>query len=120
MRAWYLLVVLGASAGLGACVLQNVSGNIGDRCHDTSDCGRDDGLACVSNNPDDPAAGDVCMPPPDGWVCPGKFYKDIDHMCDCGCGIIDVDCAGNTSAAACEENNCESGNPLPTNNADCG
>ncbi|OGQ11163.1 MAG: hypothetical protein A2138_26345 [Deltaproteobacteria bacterium RBG_16_71_12] len=61
------------------------------------------------------------MPPPDGWICPGKFYKDLDAFCDCGCGIIDVDCAGNASAAACDENNCENNTePLPTNNADCG
>ncbi|MBI1944760.1 MAG: hypothetical protein HYS27_03640 [Deltaproteobacteria bacterium] len=113
------LLLLGLVIAAAACPLQRVSGSVGDACHDTSDCD-DDALACVSADPDDAAAGDVCMPPPDGWICSGHFYKDIDTMCDCGCGIIDVDCAGNASAAACDENNCESGDPLPTNNADCG
>lgn len=120
MRALALFTALLALALVDACSLGRVSGNVGVECDDTSDCDPDDTLACVSNDPDDPAAGAVCMPPPDGWVCDGKFYKDFEALCDCGCGIIDVDCAGNASAAACDENNCETGEPLPTNNADCG
>ncbi len=120
MGARTLLLAGALAATVGACVLERAAGNLGDACSDSGDCGRDDSLACVSADPDDASAGDVCMPAPDGWICPGKFYKDIDAFCDCGCGIIDVDCAGDTSAARCDQNNCESGDPLPTNNADCG
>lgn len=120
MRAVFLLLAVAGTLSFGGCVLERAAGNLGDACSDTGDCGGDDSLACVSADPDDASAGDVCMPAPDGWICAGKYFKDIDHLCDCGCGIIDVDCAGDASAAACEQNNCESGDPLPTNNADCG
>lgn len=120
MRALSLLAAALALNALWGCSLGRVSGSMGLECDDTSDCDDDDTLACVSNDPDDASAGAVCMPPPDGWVCAGKFYKDIDGFCDCGCGILDVDCAGNESAAVCDENNCESGDPLPTRNYECG
>jgi hypothetical protein len=120
MRARFLLAGVAGSLFLAACPLERVSGPVGLECHDSGDCGRDDTMACVSNDPDDPSAGAVCMPPPDGWVCAGKYYKDFEGLCDCGCGIVDVDCAGNESAGACEENNCESGEPLPTRNYECG
>ncbi len=31
-------------------------------------------------------------PPPVGWSCSGYYYDD--GLCDCGCTIADVDCAG--------------------------
>lgn len=121
MRPRYWLLAIFLTVPVGACPLQTVAGQLGDKCTDSGDCGSDDSLACVSEDKDDTFAGDVCMPAPDGWICPGKYYKDIDHMCDCGCGIIDVDCAGDLSAAACDQNNCENGaDPLPTRNTDCG
>lgn len=42
------------------------------------------------------SGGDV----PDGWVCIGEYYGDME--CDCGCGVADVDCSG----AGCETPGC--------------
>jgi hypothetical protein len=37
--------------------------------------------------------------PPEGWLCYQGLYGDA--YCDCGCGVIDIDCLG-TSADLCE------------------
>jgi len=62
---------------------------------------------------------------PDGWMCPLSYYDD--GSCDCGCGVMDIDCPS-ASADACEY--CEgcnaggslscSGSPVdPTDNSQC-
>lgn len=35
---------------------------------------------------------------PPGWTCPAEYYHALDG-CDCGCGVLDSDCAGHTSAS---------------------
>ncbi len=49
----------------------------------------------------DGATGMCAMPKevPAGWTCNPDYYGDED--CDCGCGILDEDCADN-SYASCE------------------
>jgi hypothetical protein len=41
-----------------------------------------------------------CTGGPAGWTCPPDFYGTADG-CDCGCGVIDPDCADGT-VASCE------------------
>lgn len=49
---------------------------------------------------------------PDGWTCDPYVYDDADDVCDCGCGVIDPDCADATvgscdSCSECGEAACE-------------
>lgn len=67
------------------------------------------------------------LAPPE-WTCDSNYYHDGD-ACDCGCGITDVDCNGDTSLDACDICNAEgscsdngcTNNPSidPSNNAIC-
>jgi len=41
---------------------------------------------------------------PTGWRCPDTYYGD--GWCDCGCGVIDSDCASSTTPLY---NNCQNG-----------
>jgi hypothetical protein len=41
---------------------------------------------------------------PEGWTCGSRLY--LDNYCDCGCGVVDADCAS-AAASACE--NCYNG-----------
>lgn len=41
---------------------------------------------------------------PDGWVCPRGWFGSGDG-CDCGCGVLDDDCADST-IGSCESNGC--------------
>lgn len=57
--------------------------------------------------------------PPDGWLCSDYAYGDT--YCDCGCGVIDIDCLG-TSVNLCEHCGRCSGscdNLDPTNPLEC-
>lgn len=56
-------------------------------------------------------------PPPAGWLCNASYYGTNDG-CDCGCGVVDSDCASQT--ATCAFDSCPApttANPL--NNAQC-
>lgn len=62
--------------------------------------------------------------PAAGWTCDPADYDSgedgvTDGECNCGCGIVDPDCADLT--AECDESNCVAANegPVPTNNAEC-
>jgi hypothetical protein len=111
---------------VGGCRLGDGIGsdNTGADCTSAKDCDDRD-LACVSLREDAPNIGagnedGVCLPAPDGWTCQSRFWNDVDELCDCGCGIIDPDCAGNTASSACDENNCPPGqNPVAADNARC-
>jgi len=41
----------------------------------------------------DPSDVTGCLPVPDGWTCDPSTYGD-GRSCDCGCGALDLDCAG--------------------------
>jgi lysophospholipase L1-like esterase len=41
------------------------------------------------------------------WTCPEDYYG-TDDGCDCGCGVIDPDCFGDSTRYACEYFFCES------------
>jgi hypothetical protein len=61
------------------------------------DCDRCNcGPRCSSVDATDPRR---CAPPPPTWTCPAAIYADGN--CDCGCGVIDADCAG-SSESYCE------------------
>ena len=61
---------------------------------------------------------------PTGWTCAPKFYGDAH--CDCGCGLVDKDCADATvdacefcdDSGSCSEAACP-GSIDPNNNATC-
>jgi hypothetical protein len=68
----------------------------------TNDAAECDSCACnpercpESVNPENPAE---CAPPPPGWTCAAAAYAD--DLCDCGCGVVDVDC-NDATANSCE------------------
>jgi hypothetical protein len=55
----------------------------------------------------DPADPTHCAPPPAGWTCAPELYANTE--CDCGCGVVDLDCTGTYCAIChgCAENHCE-------------
>jgi MYXO-CTERM domain-containing protein len=53
----------------------------GDGCDAT--CTAEEGFSC-------PTPGQACIAVPAGWTCNPAFYGDQE--CDCGCGVLDVDC----------------------------
>jgi len=63
--------------------------------------------------------------PPPQWTCSTEYYGD--RACDCGCGVVDIDCADATSArcvfcddpGSCSNAKCSAGKIDPTNNAVC-
>jgi hypothetical protein len=57
-----------------------------------------------------------CTGVPPGWTCLPEWYG-ADDGCDCGCGVIDLDCADGT-VASCEFSNCP-GEINPTQNWLC-
>ncbi len=65
---------------------------------------------------------DDVEPPPDGWVCPAQFYGTNDG-CDCGCGVLDPDCADMTADSCdfCDPPGCANSCAEidPDNNAVC-
>jgi hypothetical protein len=78
-----------------------------DSCHLPGSCGEDRHDTCsTAINPTDNSG---CYVPPD-WYCSGGYG---DGVCDCGCGVIDVDCTS-SSVGACEtcDGGC-SGVPCP-------
>ena len=95
------------------------------------------GLICVQDNqPTDEVCndldddcdmevdeGDVCLTE---WTCNPSFY-DADDGCDCGCGIVDPDCADSTveacdycnNAGSCNEGSGCPGTIDPVDNSQC-
>lgn len=107
-----------ALSALGGCSLQASSGHVGEECDDARDCDAEN-LGCVPVDFDNPGARKACMPPPEEFSCRGELYGD--DACDCGCGVIDIDCANATSGAcAGNGNQCPEGeNPDPADNSQC-
>jgi hypothetical protein len=55
---------------------------------------------------------------PEGWTCSTSFYGSEDG-CDCGCGIVDADCAS-LAPESCEYEQCETGFSLdPADTTQC-
>jgi hypothetical protein len=48
----------------------------------------------------DPADVTTCLAPPAGWTCTPSTYGD-GKVCECGCGVPDIDCP-DSSAASCD------------------
>jgi hypothetical protein len=66
-----------------------------DRCNAAGSCSAQDCPGTIST-----VDIGACMQPepPEEWTCEGSSYGDgVD--CDCGCGVVDVDCRGATPAA---------------------
>jgi hypothetical protein len=69
------------------------------------------------------AAFTVALPvAPAAWTCPDSYYGD--GGCDCGCGVVDLDCDDATVASCgycsdgCSQSSCP-GTIKPANNAVC-
>ena len=63
----------------------------------------------------DPEDTSRCVAAPPGWTCEDDDYAD--GTCDCGCGVIDIDCRENQpgyceQCAGCSGGNCELIDPL--------
>ncbi len=58
--------------------------------------------ACGFNCADavDPADITQCVPPPPGWTCAPESYADF--TCNCGCGVMDIDCLPNLYCEYCD------------------
>lgn len=71
--------------------------------------------------------GDIgtCVPTPNNWTCLPETYED-EQGCDCGCGVVDPDCADETvescdvcwQTGSCANALCPS-SITPDNNAHC-
>ncbi|MFZ9888614.1 MAG: hypothetical protein ACO3JL_14035, partial [Myxococcota bacterium] len=90
------------------------------------DCADATEASCLYNNCDiglvpSASANETCEAPtaPAEWTCAESFFGS-DDGCDCGCGVVDPDCADGT-AASCDFNNCDVAGEEPTasNNAVC-
>jgi len=90
-----------------------------ERCNTTGSC---DFRECPGKI--DPDNITRCIVPPAGWTCSSFYYADGE--CDCGCGVVDVDCKDDTADSckfcaafgACSGGECPG--PIdPKNNAVC-
>jgi len=75
--------VCGDSINEGSEDCDDGNGTAGDGCSDT--CLEEDGFVC-------PEEGEPCIAVPAGWTCTPGFFGTGDG-CDCGCGVVDADCA---------------------------
>ncbi len=64
-----------------------------------------------------PSKADGAVAP--GWDCNGSYF-DSDDGCDCGCGVLDPDCAGQADAAACDYEWCDAAEVDDEHNWICG
>jgi hypothetical protein len=88
-----------------------------DVCNALGSCA----TTCADISPTDNAVCESLPEVPAGWTCNTAWY--VDEECDCGCGVVDADCADD-SAAACEYCACpgavDCSTVSPLNNAQCG
>jgi hypothetical protein len=113
-------------AGTGSCNDAGCPGNID--ALDNATCASDDCIAdddCAADEACDETTG-VCINIT-AWTCNDAFFASNDG-CDCGCGLVDPDCA-TASAGSCEfctnigscneDGSTCPGNIDPANNSDC-
>jgi hypothetical protein len=88
-------------------VVTSVLPTIVDEClTDNGGCGDPTEVSCTHN----PGARPTCAPiggVPPAWTCDPDLYGVADG-CDCGCGVVDLDCVDAT-LASCEFNSCAPG-----------
>jgi len=56
---------------------------------------------------------------PGDWTCDDEYYGTNDG-CECGCGVLDPDCNGNSSNDACDFDYCLYSDPNSSQNYLCG
>ncbi|NUO47772.1 MAG: hypothetical protein HOV80_02830 [Polyangiaceae bacterium] len=76
----------------------------------------------------DPNNSAVCTGVPSAWVCdPADYNSGLANDCNCGCGIVDPDCADDTTAScdlcndtgSCAAGETDCSTIDPANNAEC-
>ncbi len=82
-------------------------GDACDRCAFEGSCSRQE---CPGTIDPDNNASCERPAPPDGWTCDWYYYGD-GSSCDCGCGVVDIDCRSNSidecsSCGACGSYRC--------------
>jgi hypothetical protein len=89
-----------------------------DKCNDAGACSH--GTCPSSLDPDNNA---VCKVPK-AWLCGDYNYGD--GWCDCGCGVVDIDCPSSKAdvcqyclSSGCSPYGCSGGTIDPNNNAIC-
>jgi len=118
MAAVVALMSLMSLMSLSACGLQGGFSDIGRNCIDAGDCDAET-LGCVLVDEEAPTGDRICFPPPEEWTCTGKFFGD--GACDCGCGLVDLDCPNALgSSCASDGNKCPAGQePVAADNTSC-
>jgi hypothetical protein len=90
------------------------------------DCRSNDAALCetcgncgIYQCPDSLLPGDTtqCKPPPESWICEPEIWGDGN--CDCGCGVVDIDCDPNNTSyclicRGCSQGHCERIDPKNT------
>ena len=115
-------ICIGASmsTAMEAIIIDMVSLTVGVNCGPVCGNGAIElGEQCDdSNTVDGDGCSSVCaVEAPAGWTCNPIYYGAGDG-CDCGCGIMDADCASSTAICAWEY--CDDGfMPDPADNAQC-
>jgi hypothetical protein len=89
-----------------------------DECAiDNGGCGNPSVITCTNNPGNRPTCAPVGGVPAE-WTCNADFYGVADG-CDCGCGVVDLDCADAT-IASCEFSGCATGlEPDPDDTTTC-
>ncbi len=90
-----------------------------DTCTECGDGTLDPTEECDDGNLAD---GDGCsatctLEIPDAWTCPAEYYNASDG-CDCGCAVVDPDCASGASVE-CDFHFCDLELPRPDDNSLC-
>jgi hypothetical protein len=100
------------------------------QCRGVLDGGCNDDASDACPGSVDPLDNATCRGAPPEWTCAAEYFDQGDGVCDCGCGVVDPDCA-NALVGSCDvchdasDGGCNTdgldcpGSIAPANNAGC-